>query len=171
MKKTILFVTLCCLFVLSACSKSGLDAFRGDYSFKTSGLVTIQRQATLFDTVPPAAITFELPHEIGQLNIATLDGHEDKAVVIINYLNDDVIVTEGFCDGNVIELNEYQRSPMDFSIDAQTNIQAPMTVRAVGHLYDQDNLLFSMTYHGKVKVGSLTYHIDGEDVKMVAYRN
>ena len=41
MKKINVFLTLCCLLALVACQKKNAPLFRGDYSFKTSGSVTL----------------------------------------------------------------------------------------------------------------------------------
>ena len=170
MKKILIFSILCSI-ILCSCQKKGIDAFQGDYSFKTSGTVTVQRQASILDTVTHAAYTFNLPNEIGQLNISTLDKHNDSVLVVLNYLNGEVIVTQGYCQGQAITLKSFQRNALNLNIDAQTSVKSPIKVRAEGTIYDDNTIVFDMTYRGKVSIGMLTYKVDSDDVRMVAYRN
>lgn len=167
MKKALLFIALSCVF-FSSCQKSNIDTFRGDYSFKTSGSVTIQRQAN--DSVEAATFTLVLPNDIGQLEIVTLDKSQDSVIVIMNHLNGEVTLTHGHCGDGQLVLNEFQRDNIEFNLD-QVNFKAPVKIKAVGHCYDGNTLLFNMTYRGKAEVDQLSYTIEGDDIRMVAYRN
>ena len=91
---------------MASCQKSGINAFKGDYSFKSSGEVSVQRTTTIIDTtIIPAKFNFTLPNEIGQLEIRTLDRKEKSVVVVMNYMNNEVIVVHGTCEGQTITLD------------------------------------------------------------------
>ena len=62
--KRIIPILFCCLLALASCQKKNAPLFRGDYSFKTSGSVTLDEISFVND---PASYTVSLPNEIGQL--------------------------------------------------------------------------------------------------------
>ncbi|MBR4392041.1 MAG: hypothetical protein IKT08_08065 [Bacteroidales bacterium] len=170
MKRTLLLLA-CGLLAFASCKKSNIDPFRGDYSFKTSGNVTVQRQATILDTVPPAVFTVSVPNDLGQLEISTLDKENDSVVVIMNILNDEVIVAHGCCKDDELVMQDFKRNALYLNVDYEFNLRAPVNIKAKGRLYDDNTLVFEMTYHGTATVGDLIYNIHGDDIKMVAYRN
>lgn len=169
--KRIIPILVCGLIAFASCQKSPLDTFCGDYSFKTSGSVTVQRMPTLFDSITPPAYTFNLPNEIGQLEISTLDKENDSVIVVMNYLNDEVIVARGRCKDNELYMKKFKRNALNLSIDYEINLKAPIRINATGHLYDGNTLIFDMTYTGVATVGNQFYTIDGDNIKMVAFRN
>lgn len=171
MKKNFIFIALGLLIAFSSCQKSGLNLFCGNYSYKTTGSVTVQRKATPLDSITPAAFTFNLPNEIGQLDIATLDKHNDSVVVIINQLNGDVVLTHGYCNDKELTLKPFKRNVLNISVNSQIDFNTPVKIQGVGHCYDDNTLIFDMSYHGKAQVGPFTYLIDGDQIQMVAYRN
>lgn len=171
MKKTILLTACCCLLALASCQKSGINLFRGSYSFKTSGEVSIQRQASLFDTIPPAAYTIALSNEIGQMEISTLDPQTDSVVVVLNYFEGDVVVTSGHCQENQIVLKDFNHITILPSIDGNINVSSTLRVHALGRIYDENTLILDMSYRGRVTVESLRYDISGDHITLVANRN
>ena len=68
--KRIIPILFCCLMALTSCQKKNAPLFRGDYSFKTSGSVTLDE---INAEDEPASFTVSLPNEIGQLEISALD--------------------------------------------------------------------------------------------------
>lgn len=171
MKKSI-FCILCCLVAMASCQKSGINAFKGDYSFKSSGEVSVQRTTTIIDTtIIPAKFNFTLPNEIGQLEIRTLDRKEKSVVVVMNYMNDEVIVVHGTCEGQTITLDEYQRNALIISIDSYLSSSCVINVNAEGHIYDDNTIVFDMVYDGTATIANIDFKIQGEDIHMVATRN
>ena len=171
MKKISLIII--CLVALASCKKSGVDLFVGDYSFKTSGEISIMAQAVIDSSniIIPAEMNVSLSNDIGQLNISASDQKNDEVIVVLNYLNGDVVVTKGTCDGKTIELHEFQRNTLPISINTfLTSSSTYITVGATGQMYD-DMIIFDMTYQGRATIGSVTYKIQDKDIKMVAYRN
>ena len=166
MKKTIIF-GLFALLTLSACQKSGANLFRGDYSFKTSGSITAQR---LFAS-EPAEFDITLNNEIGQLQIASLDKKKDSLIVVMNYMNDEVIVTHAYCKGQNIIFKDFKRSSLKISFDCNIDVLCEVNVKANGMMYDDNTLILNMTYNGVAGVGLLKYKLYGDDIKTVATRN
>lgn len=161
------------LLALTSCHKSGIKLFSGDYSFKTSGEVYIVAEAEIQgdDIILPGALVVSLINEMGQLNISVSDKDNDEVIVVINYLNSDVVTTTGTCDGNTIELDEFQRYILPVSISTWSGMSSTITVRGTGHIYEDDMIVFDMSYNGKGILGDVTYVIKDKDVQMVAYRN
>lgn len=174
--KKILFACLLAITTATLCSchKSGVNLFSGEYSFKTSGEISITAQAVIDDEniTVPAVLNASLSNDIGQLNIAISDKKNDEVVVVINYLNGDVVTTTGFCDGKTIELDDYQRNTLPVSVNTLFSANSTyITVSATGHMYDDNMIIFDMNYNGTAKIGSVTYKIKDKNLKMVAYRN
>ena len=172
MKKAIFFFI--CLLAMTSCHKKGVNLFVGDYSFKTSGEVSITAQAIIDDSnvIIPAVLNASLGDDIGQLNISVSDKDADEVIVVINYMNGDVITTTGTCDENIIELDDYQRNTLPLSLNVLlSGINTYITVSARGQMYDDDMIVFDVTLDGRTTIGSVTYKIKDKNVKMVAYRN
>ena len=162
------------LLALTSCHKNGVNLFVGDYSFKTSGEVSITAQAVIDNSniTIPAVLNASLGDDIGQLNISVSDKDADEVIAVINYMNGDVITTTGTCDGNTIKLNDFQRNTLPLSINVLlSGISTYITVSATGQMYDDNMIVFDVTLDGKTSIGSVTYKIKDKNVKMVAYRN
>jgi len=171
MKKPLLLMAFCAFLSLTSCQKKGVPLFLGDYSFKTSGEVEIQRNSSPFDTLTPATFTYSLPNEIGQLEIKPLNHKSDSVVVVMNYLNGEVVVTHGKCEGQHISLKQFKRNNLSFTIDGTYDFKSKVSVFASGDIYDANTIILNLTYWGKTTVGPLSFKIEGNDIKMVADRN
>ena len=173
MKKTLLLTACCCLLILCSCKKGGVNLFVGDYSFKTSGEVAITATTEIDDNnvAIPAALDVSLPTKIGQLSISASDKKNDEVMVVINYLDGDVIVTTGFCDGNTIELDSFDRDILPISVSSLFTNDYSIKVGGKGQMYDENMIVFDITCKGKGEIGSVKYKIKEKDIKMVAYRN
>lgn len=173
-KHAVIFISFLCLLALTSCHKSGVNLFAGDYSFKSSGELSITAQAVIDSSniIIPAVLNASLSNDIGQLNISISDKKNDQVIVVFNYLNGEVVVTTGTCEGNLIQLDEFQRNTLPISINTPFSVSSTyITVNASGQMYDDNMIVFDMTYKGTVKIGSVTYNITDKDLKMVAYRN
>jgi hypothetical protein len=171
--KKIVFILLG-LLALTSCHKNGVNLFTGDYSFKTSGEISITAQAAINDEniTIPAVLNASLSSDIGQLNISVSDKKNDEVVVVINYLNGDVVTTTGICDGKTIELENFQRNTLPVSVNTLFSANNTyITISATGQMFDDNMIIFDMTYNGTTKIGPVTYKIKDKDIKMVAYRN
>lgn len=173
MKKAFLLLALCCSLTMTSCKKGGVNLFVGDYSFKTSGEIAITAEAEYEgeDLPIPASLNLSLSNDIGQLNISSIDKKSGEVMVVINYLSGDVVTTTAICDGDEIVLDEFRRTILPVSISTYFSSYYYIKVSGMGHIYDENTIVFEMSYNGKGSVGSVTYKIKDKDVKMVAYRN
>lgn len=165
-------MTALVILALASCHKDA-DRFVGDYSFKTSGDITLtmETHTDSSDYFLPATINLSLANDIGQLNISHDDDDGDHVTVVIDYMNGDVIVTSGTCDGNTIQLSEYRRQIIPVSVNPLLTDNFYVKVKTTGQIYDNDMIVFDMTYKGKATIGPATFNIKDKDVRMVAYRN
>ena len=167
MKKTSILLAICCLLTLASCQKKGAPQFLGDYSFKTSGSVTARSTYTLnhkeFDIT--------LKNEIGQLQISSLDKKNDSVVVVMNYMDGDVIVTHAYCHDNEIVLKKFKRNALNLSFDGSFEIKCEVDVLAKGTIYDDNTLIFNMIYDGEAETNERNFTIHGDNIRMAAIRN
>ena len=152
---------------LVSCQRKNAPLFCGDYSFKTSGSVTAQNTFTS----EPAEFHISLSNEIGQLQIANLDRKKDSVVVMMNYLNGEVIVTHAYCKGQDITFKDFKRNALPVSIDGLIDVVCEVNVKAKGTMYDGNTLILNMIYDGEAAVGPIEYNLHGDDIHMVATRN
>lgn len=167
MKKTSILLAICCLLALASCQKKNAPLFRGDYSFKTSGSVTARSTYT----TNHKEFNIALKNEIGQLQIAKLDQSKDSVVVVMNYMNGDVIVTHACCNGRDITFKNFKHNLLDFSVDGNLDLRCEVNVAAKGTMYDDNTLILNMIYDGEAVMGPITYDLYGNDIRMVATRN
>lgn len=173
MKRTLLLTACCCLLTLASCKKSGVNLFAGDYSFKTSGEISITATTQIDDNnvTIPASLDVTLSNNIGQMNISVSDKKNDEVIVVINYMDDDVIVTTGTCDGDRIVLEPFQHDVLPVSVSSLFTNDYSIKVGGEGRIYDGNMIVLDMSYSGKASIGSVKYTIRDKDIKMVAYRN
>ena len=167
MKKINVFLTICCLMALVACQKKNAPLFRGDYSFKTSGSVTLEE---INAEDEPASFTVSLPNEIGQLEISTLDNGKDSVLVVMNTMGGEVVVTHAFCKDNEIFLRDFKKNTLLFTGDSLT-LKNELRVKASGQMYEDNTLILNMTYEGEAETNERNFKIYGDDIRMAAIRN
>ena len=165
MKKTIAII--CCLLALTACQKKNAPLFRGDYSFKTSGSVTLDE---IDPEGEPASYTVSLPNEIGQLEISDLDNGKDSALVVMNTMGGEVVVTHAFCDGNEIFLKDFTKNTLLFTGDSIT-LKNEVRVQASGQMYEDNTIILNMIYDGEAETNERSFTIHGDNIRMAAIRN
>ena len=170
MKKTILFVALCGLIAFTSCQKRGMNLFRGDYSFKTSGSVTLDEIVAEGDTTTPATYTVGLPNEIGQLEISNLGNVKDSLLVVMNTMGGEVVVTHAFCSGNEIFLRDFTKNTLLFTGDSLT-LKNDVRVKAQGQMYEDNTLILNMIYEGEAETSERNFKIFGDNIRMAAIRN
>ena len=166
MKKSI-FLILCGLIAFTSCQKKNVPLFRGDYSFKTSGSVTLNEIDTEDE---PASYTVSLPNEIGQLEISALDNGKDSVLVVMNTMGGEVVVTHAFCQDNKIFLRDFKKNTLLFTGDSLT-LKNDLRVKASGQMYENNTLILNMIYEGEAETDDRSFTIYGDDIRMAATRN
>ncbi len=158
---------LCGLFFFASCQKKNAPLFRGDYSFKTSGSVTLDEINTMDE---PASYTVSLPNEIGQLEISDLGNGKDSVLVVMNTMGGEVVVTHAYCKDNEIFLRDFKKNTLLFTGDSLT-LKNDLRVKASGKMYEDNTLILNMTYEGEAETNERTFKIYGNDIRMAAIRN
>lgn len=165
--KRIIPILFCCLMALASCQKKNVPLFRGDYSFKTSGSVTLEE---INPEDEPASFTVSLPNEIGQLEISALDNGKDSVLVVMNTMGGEVVVTHAFCKDNEIFLRDFKKNTLLFTGDSLT-LKNDLRVHASGQMYEDNTLILNMTYEGEAETNERSFKIYGDDIRMAAIRN
>ena len=165
--KRIIPILFCCLMALASCQKKNVPLFRGDYSFKTSGSVTLEE---INPEDEPASFTVSLPNEIGQLEISALDNGKDSVLVVMNTMGGEVVITHAFCKDNEIFLRDFKKNTLLFTGDSIT-LKNELRVKASGQMYEDNTLILNMTYEGEAETNERNFKIYGDDIRMAAIRN
>ncbi|MBR4468630.1 MAG: hypothetical protein IKS53_04260 [Bacteroidales bacterium] len=167
--KRIIPILFCALLVaLASCQKKNAPLFRGDYSFKTSGSVTLDEIVTEGGTGD--SFTASLPNEIGQLEISALDNGKDSVLVVMNTMGGEVVVTHAFCKDNEIFLRDFKKNTLLFTGDSLT-LKNDLSVKASGQMYEDNTLILNMVYEGEAETNDRSFKIYGDDIRMAAIRN
>ena len=169
MKKPMMIAVLA-LLAFTSCQKSGMHLFRGDYSFKTSGSVTMDEIVTEGNSVEPVSYTVSLPNEIGQLEISDLGNEKDSLLVVINTMGGEVVVTHAFCYGNEIYLKDFTKNTLLFTGDSIA-LKNEVHVQASGQMYEDNTLILNMIYDGEAEINERGFTIHGDNIRMAALRN
>ena len=155
---------------LASCQKKNAPLFRGDYSFKTSGSVTMDEIVPIGETYEPVSYTVSLPNEIGQLEISDLDNGKDSVLVVMNTMGGEVVVTHAFCDGNEIFLKDFTKNTLLFTGDSIT-LRNEVRVQASGQMYEDNTIILNMIYDGEAETAERVFSIHGDNIRMAAIRN
>lgn len=165
--KRIIPILFCAFLALASCQKKNAPLFRGDYSFKTSGSVTLNE---INAEDEPASFTVSLPNEIGQLEISALDNGKDSVLVVMNTMGGEVVVTHACCKDNKIFLRDFKKNTLLFTGDSLT-LKNELRVHASGQMYEDNTLILNMTYEGEAETNERSFKIYGDDIRMAAIRN
>ena len=152
---------------LASCQKSGTNLFRGDYSFKTSGSVTLNE---IDPEGEPATYTISLPNEIGQLEISDLGNGKDSLLVVMNTMGGEVVVTHALCKDDEIFLRDFKKNTLLFTGDSLT-LKNDLCVKATGRMYENNTLILNMTYEGQAETNERSFKVYGDNIRMAAIRN
>ena len=163
----LLFV-FCALLALASCQKKNAPLFRGDYSFKTSGSVTLDEIVT--NGEEGDSFTVSLPNEIGQLEISVLDNEKDSVVVVMNTMGGEVVVTHALCQDNKIFLRDFTKNTLLFTGDS-ISLKNEVRVSASGQMYEDNTLIINMIYDGEAETNERNFKIHGDNIRMAAIRN
>ena len=153
---------------LASCQKKNAPLFRGDYSFKTSGSVTLEEIVPQGET--GETFTVGLPNEIGQLEISTLDNGKDSVLVVMNTMGGEVVVTHAFCKDNEIFLRDFKKNTLLLTGDSLT-LKNDLRVKATGRMYEDNTLILNMIYDGEAERNESSFKVFGDDIRMAAIRN
>ena len=166
--KRIIPIVICAFMALASCQKKNAPLFRGDYSFKTSGSVTLEEIVPQGET--GETFTVGLPNEIGQLEISILDNGKDSVLVVMNTMGGEVVVTHALCKDNEIFLRDFKKNTLLLTGDSLT-LKNDLRVKATGRMYEDNTLILNMIYDGEAERNERSFKVFGDDIRMAATRN
>ncbi len=166
--KRIFPIVICAFMALASCQKKNAPLFRGDYSFKTSGSVTLEEIVPQGET--GETFTVGLPNEIGQLEISTLDNCKDSVLVVMNTMGGEVVVAHALCKDNEIFLRDFKKNTLLLTGDSLT-LKNDLRVKATGRMYEDNTLILNMIYDGEAERNERSFKVFGDDIRMAAIRN
>ena len=169
MKKQV-FIAIFALLAFSSCQKGGMRLFRGDYSYKTSGAVVLEEIVPDGDSIQPVSFTVTLPNEIGQLEISDMGNNDDSLLVVMNTMGGEVIVTQAYCDGREIFLQDFPKNALFFMGDSIA-LKNEIRVQATGQMYEDNTIILNMIYDGEAETVNRDYRVHGDNIRMAATRN
>lgn len=164
------------LLSFCSCEKEGVKLFDGNYSFKTSGILTIERTAKVSESdasaeildIPDGNRAFKLPltSESGQMNI--IKTGDNSVIVTMNVVGGDAFVFSGKAEGKVLTLDPAVRF-LSFRDGANT-VSLEITVSGTAEKHD-DVAIFTLEYTGGGETTLYDYKILASEVKCVAKLN
>lgn len=164
------------LMSLISCEKEGVKLFDGNYSFKTSGILTVERTAKVSESdasagildIPDGNRTFRLAltSESGQMNI--IKTGDNSVIVTMNVVGGDALVFSGKAEGKVLTLDPAVRF-ISFRDGANT-VSLEITVSGTAEKHD-DVAIFTLEYTGGGETTLYDYKILASEVKCVAKLN
>lgn len=164
------------LMSLISCEKEGVKLFDGNYSFKTSGILTVERTAKVSESdasagildIPDGNRTFRLSltSESGQMNV--IKTGDNSVIVTMNVVGGDAFVFSGKAEGKVLTLDPAVRF-VSFRDGANT-VSLEITVSGTAEKHD-DVAIFTLEYTGGGETTLYDYKILASEVKCVAKLN
>lgn len=164
------------LMSLISCEKEGVKLFDGNYSFKTSGILTVERTAKVSESdasagildIPDGNRTFRLAltSESGQMNV--IKTGDNSVIVTMNVVGGDAFVFSGKAEGKVLTLDPAVRF-VSFRDGANT-VSLEVTVSGTAEKHD-DVAIFTLEYTGGGETTLYDYKILASEVKCVAKLN
>lgn len=150
--------------------------FDGNYSFKTSGILTVERTAKVSESdasagildIPDGNRTFRLAltSESGQMNV--IKTGDNSVIVTMNVVGGDAFVFSGKAEGKVLTLDPAVRF-VSFRDGANT-VSLEITVSGTAEKHD-DVAIFTLEYTGGGETTLYDYKILASEVKCVAKLN
>ncbi len=147
---------------VSSCQKEGIDLYEGNYSFKTSGTISVEKKSDSVNETENLSIT----SEAGQMNILKKD--DDSAIITMNVIGGDVFVLEAVVENNTLRLVPSKRK-VTFKEGVQT-VSLDCSVSGIGEKL-KDVVIFTLTITGSGSSALYNYTITDSDVKCVANLN
>lgn len=164
------------LMSLISCEKEGVKLFDGNYSFKTSGILTVERTAKVSESdasagildIPDGNRTFRLAltSESGQMNV--IKTGDNSVIVTMNVVGGEAFVFSGKAEGKVLTLDPAVRF-VSFRDGANT-VSLEITVSGTAEKHD-DVAIFTLEYTGGGETTLYDYKILASEVKCVAKLN
>ena len=143
---------------LSSCQKDGVSLFDGNYSFKTSGTMTLRKHNVISEP-----ITARLLVESGQMDITDM-GEDGRMLITMSVAGGDILALYGSAQGKELVLDEQTRMVGVNLLGGEAiSSKQEVTVEGSASRYE-DIVLFNLEYSGTITVAGSEYDIIDSDV-------
>ena len=156
------------LLALVSCNREGPGAFKGYYSFKTGGFLTITGTVSDWSGERDTSFVRHLVAESGQMHVLRKDG--DNMIVTMNITGGDPAVFPAKVNGDEIVLEPVVRNVLVRPAVGDDAIRHDFTVSGKGRKYD-NMILFDLSYEGAFRHLNLKGTVTGSEVKCIATEN
>ena len=161
MKKTsVILLAVLMMVGMTSCRKKEIKQFLGDYTYKTSGSITVET-----DT---ADVNIPLLNSTGQIDIVDT-GKKNKVVIIKTSLTGKVETFNATINDDKIVFDT-QTSMETFSLGSTTLGGTLITKSAEGKILD-DHIIIREKYNGMFALTLLMGNISNSDITTVLERN
>ncbi|MCM1177339.1 MAG: hypothetical protein NC308_02630 [Clostridium sp.] len=157
------------ILAISACEKEGTPRFRGNYTFKTGGTLTVRST----DAVASENSTISIVSENGQMDIVTTDKSTGEMIVTMNIVGGPAVRFNARADGKTLTLSPVRRQVSLSPANTSSEILRPLADVAVGGTGERyDNLvIFRLDYEGSYTYAGKEYEIVASSVDCIAKQN
>lgn len=151
-----------------SCTKEGPARFRGNYTFKTGGSLTVRPA----DDPEAESSTVYLADESGQMDVLVADKSSGSMIITMNALGGSVTTFDATADGSVLSIYPQSRRVSLSLLGSSDAVRPSVTVEVsgTGVRYD-DVLILSLDYSGSYSLAGTEYEIIGSDIECVAKLN
>lgn len=149
-----------------SCTKEGAPRFKGNYTFKTSGTITVRPSGD----EAAETVRISLSDESGQMDIVTADKSSGNMVVAMNIVGGSVMTFDAVADGKTLTVTPFSRQ-LTVPADAEGGIveisrpKATVTVTGYAERYTDALLFWTYTWQG------VEYEIVDSDISCWAKEN
>ncbi len=159
--------TLLLMGCASSCSnKEGAALYEGNYSFKTSGSLNVEKKLSDDESADTSEKTLYLTAESGQMTIVK-DG-KNQVIITMNIIGSDILVLKGEVDDQTLVITQAKRALTVH--DGTASVDFNCNVSGQARKYD-DLIIFTLTYGGSGTSSLHDYTITSSEVNCVAKLN
>lgn len=167
MKRLMKCVVMCmfAITVLASCNKDKMIEFKGDYTFKTGGYVTL---VSVVDSITTFTLTIQ--PETGQMQILDVEdeGDKDRVLVTMNILGGGAVVFDASVDGDEIMVEPYTR--VITLTDNFKTYNAQVTIEGNGRMID-NTIVFNITFSEFSMIDYIPFTLSQSKIEQVAKKN
>ncbi|HIR83084.1 MAG TPA: hypothetical protein IAC98_04760 [Candidatus Cryptobacteroides pullicola] len=167
-RKFFLAVLPLAVLALGSCSKEGTRLFEGDYTYKLSGTIEVERVSVTNPGSAQDIMTLSIPDESGQMYILNKDDGMDRVLITMNAMLGSANTMEGTARDGVITLSPSQRCQR--VIDNMESVRFDVEITGEGRKYD-DVVIFELSYEGQAEGIQYNYRIVDSDIECIAREN
>lgn len=157
-----------------SCTKDPAAGFYGNYSFKCSAVLDVERaEQTINDIVVAEAdqVTRHAVTESGQMDIVPADSDGSNVVITMNITGGGLVILNAeYYDGKLIIPAQHRHVAIRTGVTGIETVDCMLTVGGTARRL-QDLVIFDLEYNGDYSEGSRACHISGSEVSFRAKLN